>query len=101
MEMVPDAEQGAAAYRAVNDRKPGGAITCPYCQQGIEYHANGEDLVRSDRIPLRYSRSKMEDRARRYGQVFLNKSNALPEEWLDHDKEMTGALQGYRYSEDP
>src|SRR5262245_48122144 len=101
MEMVPDAEQRTAEYQAINDRKPGGAITCPYCQQAIEYHSNGEDLVPSRRIPLRYSRTKMEERARRYGQVFLNAANTSPEEWVSHDKGMTGALRGYKYAEDP
>jgi hypothetical protein len=79
-EMVPDADQGGPDYRAINARAPGGAITCPYCQRAVEYDANGQDLVASARIPLRYSRAKTEDRARKYGQIFLNKPDATPEE---------------------
>jgi hypothetical protein len=101
MEMVMDRDQGTADYKAIIDRKPGGAITCPYCQEAVEYHANGEDLVQSSRIPLRYSRPKTETRAQDYGQVFLNKSNATPEEWVAHDKGMPGAFRGYKYAEDP
>lgn len=101
LEMVPDGEQGTADYRAVNNRQPGGAITCAYCQQAVEYDANGEDLVKSNRQPLRYSPPKCEDRARRYGQVLLNQTHTSPEQWLAHDKGMPGALRGYRYAEDP
>jgi hypothetical protein len=101
MEMVPDADQVTADYRAINNRQPGGAVTCPYCQKAVEYHSNGDDLVQSNCVPLRYSRLKTEDRARRYGQVFLNKIDATPEEWVAHDKGMPGAFQGYKYAEDP
>src|SRR5258708_4235000 len=101
MEMVPDANQVTAAYAAINARTPGGALTCAYCQGAIEYHSNGADLVQSSRIPLRYSRRKTEDRARSYGQVFLKKAGATPEEWIADDKGMPGALRGYRYAEDP
>ena len=100
-EMVPDADQTTPDYKALHDRKPGGAITCPYCQGAVEYHANGDDLVASTRTPLRYSRPKTEDRARRYGQVFLNQAQTTPEEWVADDKGMPGALRGYRYAEDP
>jgi|ERR1043165_5264029 hypothetical protein len=101
LEMVPDGEQTTADYKAINDRKPGGAITCPYCQAAVEYDANGEDLVQSSRTPLRYSRGKTEGRARSYGTVFLNKTNMTPEEWAEHDKGMAGAFRGYRFAEDP
>jgi hypothetical protein len=70
-EMVLDADQTTPDYQTVLDRKPGGAITCPYCQEAVEYDANGEDLVASRRTPLRYSRAKTEDLAQKYGQVFL------------------------------
>jgi hypothetical protein len=99
--MVPDSDQATPDYGALNARKPGGAITCPYCQGPVEYHANGGDLVASSRPPLRYSRAKTEDRAKKYGQVFLNKSDTSPEEWVADDKGMAGALRGYRYAEDP
>jgi hypothetical protein len=99
--MVPDAAQTSADYKAITARRPGGAITCAYCQGAVEYHTNGDDLVASARTPLRYSRHKCEDRARNYGQVFLNKADATPEEWLAHDKGMSGALRGYKYAEDP
>jgi hypothetical protein len=101
LEMVPDEEQSTPEFKAINDRKPGGAITCPYCQQAVEYDANGEDLSRSDLIPLRYSRVKTEGRAQRFGQVFLNNANTTPKEWAEHDKGMPGAFSGYRYAEDP
>jgi hypothetical protein len=67
----------------------------------VEYDSNGEDLVASSRTSLRYSRAKTEARAKQYGQVFLNKPDATPEEWLADDKGMPGALGGYRYAEDP
>jgi hypothetical protein len=101
MEMVPDVDQAGADYKALNLRKPGGAVTCAFCQGAVEYHANGNDLVASARIPLRYSRAKTEDRAKNYGVAFLNKPDATPQEWLAHDKGMPGALHGYRYAEDP
>src|SRR5437868_2119779 len=82
LEMVPDVDQVTAEYKAMNNRKPGGAVTCCYCQEAIEYHVNGQDLVQSSRTPLRYSRSKTEERARNYGGVFLNKPDATPEEWV-------------------
>jgi hypothetical protein len=99
--MVPDADQATPDYKAVTTRNPGGAITCPYCQEAVEYHPNGEDLMASTRPPLRFSRMKTETRAKNYGQVFLNKPDATPEEWLADDKGMPGALRGYRYAEDP
>jgi hypothetical protein len=101
MEMVPDGDQATPEYRAVALRQPGGSVTCAYCQAALEYDANGEDLVRSTRSPLRYSRLKTEDRAQRYGVVFMNRTDATPEEWLAHDKGMRGALKAYRYAEDP
>jgi hypothetical protein len=101
LEMVPDPEKVNADYRAINSRTPGGAITCPYCQQAVEYDTNGEDLVKSDRIPLRYSRAKTEARAQSYGQIFLNQPNTSAEEWAEHDKGMAGAFRDYRYAEDP
>src|SRR5437870_967551 len=79
MEMVPDADQASVDYQAINYRMPGGAVTCPYCQGAVEYHPNGEDLVQSHRVPLRYSRPKTADRSKRSGQVFLNKGDATPE----------------------
>jgi hypothetical protein len=99
--MVPDSDQATPDYKAHNSRKPGGAITCPYCQGAVEYDPNGEDLLKSSRTPLRYPRAKTEDRAKKYGQVFLNKTDTTPEEWVADDKGMPGALQGYRYAEDP
>lgn len=100
-EMVADADQSTPDYAAIVARKPGGAITCPYCQGAVEYDPNGDDLVASNRTPLRYSRAKTEDRAKNYGQVFLNSSNLAPEEWIADDKGMPGALHGYRYADNP
>ena len=101
LEMVLDAEKMTADYRAINNRTPGGAITCPYCQQAVEYDSNGEDLVQSNRVPLRYSRSKTEARAQSYGQIFLNQPWTSVEEWAEEDKGMPGAFRGYQYAEDP
>jgi len=101
MEMVPDTDQTTAAYKAICTRRPGGAVTCPYCQEAVEYDANGEDLVQSSRAPLRYSRKKTVDRAKQYGQAFLNNPDMTPEEWAGHDKAMPGAFRGYQYAEDP
>jgi hypothetical protein len=101
LEMVPDADQATPDYAAINNRKPGGAITCPYCQGAVEYDVNGDDLVRSSRAPLRYSRAKTEGRANGYAQLFLNQASATPEVWADHDRGMPGALRGYRFAEDP
>jgi hypothetical protein len=100
LEMVPDTDRGTAAYRAINDRKPGGAVTCPYCQQGVEYDQNGDDLVSSSKTPLRYSRAKTEERAKVFGQIFLNRADTPPEEWAAQDKGMPGAFRDYRYAED-
>lgn len=100
LEMVPDEFNRGPEYRAITNRQPGGAITCPFCQFAVEYDQNGEDLVQSALTPLRYSRRKTEDRAKSYGQLFMNRSNVTPEEWAEHDKGMPGAFRGYRYSED-
>src|SRR5205809_6612784 len=75
-EMVLDSDQATPSYKALMARKPGGAITCPYCQGAVEYDSNGENLSASTRTPLRYSRAKTEDRAKAYGQVCLNKTDA-------------------------
>jgi hypothetical protein len=101
LEMIPDADQTTLDYKAINDRKPGGAITCAYCQEAVEYDLNGDDLARSSRKPLRYSRAKTEGRAKSYGQAFLNQSHTIPEEWAEHDKGMPGAFRGYHFAEDP
>src|SRR5437660_130559 len=66
-EMVPDNEQSSAEFKAVVGQQPGGAITCPFCQGAVEYEADGKTLVASQRTPLRYSRTKMERRAKDYG----------------------------------
>jgi hypothetical protein len=100
MEMVPDADQSTPDYAAINDRRPGGAVTCAYCQEPVEYDSNGQDLVQSTRKPLRYSRSKTEERAKFYGEAFLDNPQTSPEEWIAHDKAMPGALAGYQYAED-
>jgi hypothetical protein len=100
LEMVPDAERAKPGYKAINDRKPGGAITCPYCQEAVEYAQNGDDLAPSSLIPFRFSRAKTVERAKRFGEVFLDQPETTPEEWAEHDKGMSGAFRGYRYAED-
>ena len=99
-EMVHNSRQATPEYAAIVGRKPGGAITCPYCQGSVEYSSNGEDLVPSDREPLRYSRSKMEERAAKFGQAFMASADTIPEEWVRVDRGMPGALRGYKYWED-
>src|SRR5262245_40939581 len=101
-EMVPDEDQAKPEFKAVVGQNPGGAITCPYCQGSVEYQADGKTLAISNWSPLRYSRSKMERRAHDYGtQRNPPNANMTPEEWLAEEKLMPGALQGYRYAEDP
>jgi hypothetical protein len=101
-EMVPDEEQAKPAFKAVVTQTRGGAITCPYCQNAVEYQADGKTLGNSALNPLRYSRAKMEARARDYGsQKNPADPDMTPEEWIAEEKLMPGALQGYRYAEDP
>jgi hypothetical protein len=66
-ETVPSADQARPEFKAVLGQTPGGAITCPYCQLAVEYDTYGTSLVPSARVPLRYSRIKMERRASDYG----------------------------------
>ena len=100
-EMVPNADQTKPEFLAVVGQKPGGAITCPFCQGAVEYEADGQTLAVSARTPLRYSRAKMETRAKDYG----NQKNPpvpdlTPEEWVAEEKLMPGALRAYQYAED-
>jgi hypothetical protein len=100
-EMVPNADQARPEFKAILGQSPGGAITCPYCQQAVEYNLNGKSLVRSARVPLRYSRSKMERRATDYGsQKNPPDATMTPEQWVAEEKLMPGALHGYQYVED-
>jgi hypothetical protein len=80
--------------------KPGGGITCPYCQSSVAYNES-RALVKTTAEPLRYSRVKMEMRAQAFGET-LNppNPNLTPEEWIAKDKLMPGALHNYRYAED-
>jgi hypothetical protein len=99
--MVPDVDQATPEFRAVLSQTPGGAITCPYCQGAVEYDFDGASLVASAREPLRYSRVKMERRAASYGaQKKPPDPTMTPERWIDEEKLMPGALQGYKYVED-
>ena len=100
-EMVPNVDQATPEFRAVVGQAPGGAITCPYCQRAVEYGTDGQSLVVSALTPLRYSRRKMELRARDYGSQKSPPDLALtPEQWVAEEKLMPGALQGYTYVED-
>lgn len=82
-------------------QSPGGAIACPYCQQALEYDTDGKSLVRSARLPLRYSRFKMERRASDYESHKSPPDTAMtPEQWVAEEKLMPGALHGYQYVED-
>src|SRR5437870_422468 len=100
-EMVPTADQTTPEFRAVIGQSPGGAITCPYCQQAVEYDVDGQRLLASTRSPLRYSRAKMELRARDYGsQKNPPDAGMTPERWVAEEKLLSGALRGYPYVED-
>lgn len=98
-EMVDPSQKGRPEHKALVGMQPGGAITCPYCQGAIGFDTAG-DLVLSNLPPLRYSRVLIEQRARDYGQHFHQNPNLTPEEWMEQDKAMPGALRGYRYAED-
>ena len=101
-EMVPDIDQVKPEFKAAVMQGPGGAITCPYCQKAVEYEIDGKTLGASTREPFRYSRAKMEARARDYGsQKNPPEPQMTPEEWIAEEKLMPGALKGYRYAEDP
>ncbi|MBI3824180.1 MAG: hypothetical protein HY289_16050 [Planctomycetes bacterium] len=101
VEMVPDADRTGLEFKAILQQRPGGAITCPYCQGAVEYDRSGNALTASDRIPLRYSRVKMETRAADYGvQRIPPDLSMTPEQWIAEEKLMSGALQGYLYAED-
>jgi hypothetical protein len=99
-EMVPGESQKTAGYAALVKCEPGGSIACPYCQGSVEYATNGDELRVSLREPLRYSRHKVEDRAKKFAELFLERPDCSPEEWIAQDRMMPGALRGYRYAED-
>jgi hypothetical protein len=100
-EMVPKQDQAKQEFKAIVAQIPGGAITCPYCQRAVEYHTDGMTLAVSTRVPLRYSRAKMERRAKDYGaQRSPSDSGMTPEQWIAEEKLMPAALKGYQYAED-
>lgn len=99
--MIPNEEQAKPEFKAVAGQQPGGSITCPYCQGAVEYASDGQTLVISQIPPLRYSRTKMESRAKDYGsQKTPAEPDMTPEQWIAEEKLMPGALQGYIYVED-
>jgi hypothetical protein len=99
--MVPDTDRATLDFKAVLAQTPGGAITCPYCQQAVEYDVDGKSLVVSARTPLRYSRTKLQLRAGDYGTCKNPPDAAMtPERWVAEEKLMPGALHGYHYVED-
>ena len=100
-EMLPDSDRGKPELLALVRQMPGRSITCPYFQQAVEYGSDGQSLIASSRTPLRYSRKKMELRARDYG-VHRNPPDPSmsAEQWIAEDKLMSGALDGYVYAED-
>jgi hypothetical protein len=94
--MVPNADQATPESRAVVGQTPDGAITCPYCQRAEEYAMDGHSLVVAARTPLRYSRTKMELRAKDYRSQKSPPDPAMtPEQWVAEEKLMPGALAGY------
>jgi hypothetical protein len=98
--MTPDEATAVLGFKELIREKPGAAITCPFCQGAVEFQADGR-LTPSTQVPLRYSRSKVEKRARDYGSTLTPpKADMTPEEWIAEDKLMPGALNGYRYAED-
>lgn len=100
-EMVPNEEQATPEFKAVSGQQAGGSITCPYCQRAVEYASDGETLLISQQSPLRYSRKKMESRAKDYGcQKSPPQPDMTPEQWIAEEKLMPNALQEYIYAED-
>jgi len=100
-EMLPNADRTSPEFKSVVGQMPGGAITCPYCQEAVEYGTDGATLAVSAKTPLRYSRAKMEMRATDYGsQKSPPDPGMTPEQWIAEEKLMPGALQGYKYVED-
>jgi hypothetical protein len=100
-EMLPDSDRGKPELRALVLQSPGGAITCPYCRQAVEYGSDGQALTASPLTPLRYSRKKMEIRAKDYGTHRIpSDPNMSAEQWIAEEKLMPGALAGYVYAED-
>jgi hypothetical protein len=94
VEMVSNADRATSDFKAVIGQAPGGAITCPYCQGAIEYQIDGKTLAASVRIPLRFSRAKMEMRADDYGsQKRPPDPGMTPEQWIAEEKLMPGALK--------
>ncbi len=72
-----------------------------YCQRAVEYEKDGHSSVVSARSPLRYSRTKMELRARDFGrQKSPPDTEMTPEQWIAEEKLMPGALQDYIDVED-
>ncbi len=100
-EMIPNADQIKPEFKAIVRQAPGGAITCPYCQGAVEYDMDGKTLVVSTMTPLRFSRLKMNIRARDYGSQLNPPDNGMtPEQWIAEEKLMPGALHNYTYVED-
>jgi len=100
-EMIPNEYHAKPEFKAVVAQRPGGAITCPFCQGAVEYHSGGKTLVVSPLPPLRYSRAKMERRATDYGMAKQPPDAGMtPEQWIAEEKLMPGALQDYVYVED-
>jgi hypothetical protein len=92
VEMIPNVDQAMPEFKAILGQKPGGAITCPYCQRAVEYDQDGLTLVVSSRTPLRFSRVKMESRASHYGSQLTPPNPVMtPEEWIAEEKLMPGA----------
>ena len=99
--MAPNEEHTKPEFKAVAGQQPGGSITCPYCQEAVEYAEDGVTLVVSEIPPLCYSTTKMEQRAKDYGrQKKPPEPDMTPEQWIAEDKLMPGALQRYNYVED-
>ena len=72
-----------------------------YCQEAVEYDTDGKSLVPSALVAFRYSRTKMERRARDYGNHKSPPDMAMtPEQRVAEEKLMPGALHGYQYVED-
>jgi hypothetical protein len=95
--MVPSTDQATREFKAVLAQTPAGAITCPYGQRAVEYHTDGKFLVLSALAPLRYSRAKMERRARDYGSHKSPPDMTItPEQCVAEEKLMPGALHGYQ-----
>ena len=88
-EMVSDADKRTENYQDLIWQLPNSpAITCPFCSGSVEWGENYK-LIKSEKIPLRYSKNKFD----------LRCEGQNPTDWLKENRNMSGALIDYNFSE--